>query len=245
MIDTDTRAASLNDDAKRAASQPASGPDTEDSVPSSTDDDGHDDRVDASDAASGEADSLGDHAEPKGHADQADGATRQSLRRRLRTVKWTQLLVFGVLPLLVLALAVAAGWLKYRVSLAHDSDLAGSESVHAAADAATKMLSYRPDTVEHDLHSARDLLGGPLKDSYTSLIHDVVIPGAQQKHISAVASVPATASVSATPTHAVVLVFVNQTIIVGNDAPSETASSVRVSMDKVGNRWLVTEFTPV
>jgi Mce-associated membrane protein len=43
----------------------------------------------------------------------------------------------------------------------------------------------------------------------------------------------------------VVLVFVNQTVVVGQGAPSDTASSVRVTLDKVGGRWLISKFDPV
>jgi Mce-associated membrane protein len=53
------------------------------------------------------------------------------------------------------------------------------------------------------------------------------------------------ASVSADPKHAVVLVFVNQSVIVGADAPTSTASSVQVTLDKVGDRWLISKFDPV
>ncbi|MEE9243690.1 MAG: hypothetical protein V3U55_06605, partial [Mycobacterium sp.] len=63
--------------------------------------------------------------------------------------------------------------------------------------------------------------------------------------IAAVASVPAAASVSATPTEAVALVFVNQTVSVGQDPPTDTASSVRVTLQKVGDRWLISKFDPV
>jgi Mce-associated membrane protein len=42
-----------------------------------------------------------------------------------------------------------------------------------------------------------------------------------------------------------VLVFVNQTVVVGTGAPSSTASSVSVRLDKVGDKWLISEFTPV
>jgi Mce-associated membrane protein len=72
-----------------------------------------------------------------------------------------------------------------------------------------------------------------------------VIPGAKEKQISAVASVPAAASVSADPGEAVVLLFVNQTVTVGNGAPTDTASSVRITLDKVGERWLISKFEPV
>jgi Mce-associated membrane protein len=51
--------------------------------------------------------------------------------------------------------------------------------------------------------------------------------------------------VSASPSHAVVLLFINQTVVVGDEAPSDSASSVRVTLDKVGNRWRVAGFEPV
>ena len=119
------------------------------------------------------------------------------------------------------------------------------EAMQAAKDSTIALLSYKPDTVEQQLGAARDLLTGDFRDSYTSLTNDVVIPGAKQKQISAVATVPAIASVSADPKHAVVLVFVNQTVVVGQDAPTDTASSVRVTLDKVGDRWLISKFDPV
>jgi Mce-associated membrane protein len=43
----------------------------------------------------------------------------------------------------------------------------------------------------------------------------------------------------------VALVFVNQTVVVDKDPPSASASSVRVTMDKVGQRWLISGFDPV
>jgi Mce-associated membrane protein len=119
------------------------------------------------------------------------------------------------------------------------------ESVQAATDSTVALLSYRPDTVETDLDAAKSRLTGTFLDAYTKLTHDLVIPGAKQKQISAVATVPAAASTSATATHAVVLLFVNQSVIVGQDAPTNTASSVRVTLDKVDGRWLISQFDPV
>ena len=77
------------------------------------------------------------------------------------------------------------------------------------------------------------------------LTHQVVIPGAKEKHISAVAKASAAASVSATGSHAVVLVFVNQTVTVGGGVPTDTTPVVRVVLDKVNDRWLVSHFDPV
>lgn len=164
---------------------------------------------------------------------------------RERRVQWGRVLAYGVLPALVLVLAVAAGYLKWLDSSTRESQLAAPESVQAARDSTVALLSYKPDTVEKDLGAARDRLTGQFKDSYNGLIHDVVIPGSKQKHISALANVPAAASVSASPDHAVVLVFVNQTVTVGDDAPTNTASSVRVTLDKIGGRWLISQFDPV
>jgi Mce-associated membrane protein len=156
-----------------------------------------------------------------------------------------RILAFVALPALALALALGAGYLKWRADTVRDDQLAATSSVQAARDITVTLLSYRPETVEAQLGAARDLLTGGFRESYTRLTDDVVIPGAKQKRITAVASVPAAASVSATPSEAVVLVFVNQTVSVAGDPPTDTASSVRVTLDKVGDRWLISQFDPV
>ena len=161
------------------------------------------------------------------------------------TIGLPRLFAFVVIPSMALLLVATGGYLKWQWSTLHASQVSSVESVAAAKDATVAMLSYQPDTVEKDLGAARDRLTGTFKDSYTQLTHDVVIPGAKQRHISAVATIPAVASVSASATHAVVLVFVNQTVVVGNDAPTASASSVRVTLDKVGDRWLISGFDPV
>jgi Mce-associated membrane protein len=164
---------------------------------------------------------------------------------RGRRIKWSRVLAFGVLPVLALVIAAGAGFLKWQDAWVRGSRVAGIESVAAAKDSTVALLSYQPDTVDKDLRAARDRLTGSFKDSYTQLIQDVVIPGAKKQHISAVATVPAAASVSATPRHAVVLLFVDQTVVVGNDAPTETSSNVRVTMDRTGGRWLISGFDPI
>ncbi len=155
------------------------------------------------------------------------------------------MLAYGVLPALALVLAAAAGFLKWQDNSVRNAEIARIESVQAARDSTIALLSYKPDTVEQQLGAARDLLTGDFRDSYTSLTNDVVIPGAKEKQISAVATVPAAASVSADPNHAVVLVFVNQTVVVGTEAPTDTASSVRIGLDKIDGRWLISKFDPV
>jgi Mce-associated membrane protein len=159
--------------------------------------------------------------------------------------QWSRLLALVILPALAVSVAAGAGYLKWQDSWTRGSALAGVESVEVAKESTVALLSYQPDTAEKDLEAARDRLTGNFKDSYTQLVHDVVIPGAKKHHISAAATVPAAASVSATPRHAVALLFVNQTVLVGNDPPTDTASTVRVTLDKVDNRWLISAFDPI
>jgi Mce-associated membrane protein len=197
-------------------------------------DDLDDDAAPLSEAASDSADTEED-------TEGRDGA-KPPRRWRPRVAR---ILAYIILPAVALLLAAAAGYLKWVDGTARDAEVARSESVQAAMDSTVAMLSYRPDTVEQNLAAARDRMIGPFRDSYSSLTHDVVIPGAKQRQISAVATVPAAASVSVSASHAVVLVFVDQTTIIGNDPPSDSASSVRVTLERVHDRWLISQFDPV
>ncbi len=200
---------------------------------------------DAEDTSDGEPETdSADAPSDKSEDDKGSGDDSGSSKPK-RSISVSRLLAFGVLPCVVLLLAGAGGYLKWQSASMRASQTGSVESVAAAKDGTVAMLSYQPDTVEKDLGTARDRLTGTFRESYIQLTHDVVIPGARQKHISAVATVPAAASVSATASHAVALVFVNQTVNVGTDPPSATASVVRVTLDKVGDRWLISGFDPI
>jgi Mce-associated membrane protein len=160
-------------------------------------------------------------------------------------VKWLRVFSRGVLPGGALVLAVVAGLLNWIAGTARQADLARVASLQAARESASALLSYKHDTVDDDVAAARERLTGNFKDAYNSLTHDVVIPGAKQKQISVTATVPAAASVCASENHVVVLVFVDQTVTIGNDAPTNTASSVRVTLDNIDGRWLISQFDPI
>ena len=161
-----------------------------------------------------------------------------------RSISWSQLAAAG-LAALAMILAIAAGYLKWQDDSARLARTAAAASVHAATDSTIALLSYQPESVDAELKAAADRLTGSFRDQYTQLVNTVVAPGSKQKHISAVATVPSAASVSATENHAVVLVFVNQTTTIGNDTPTGSTSSVRVTLDKVHDRWLISQFDPV
>ncbi|MGX9787852.1 hypothetical protein [Mycobacterium sp. MMS18-G62] len=168
--------------------------------------------------------------------------TQQPGRKRLRA---KVILAYGVLPGLALLLAAGAGFLKYQAESVRQSQVATIESVQAASDSTIALLSYQPDTADKQLPAARERLTGTFRDEYTKLITDVVIPGAKQKKISAIATVPAAASMSATPNHAVVLLFIDQSVVIGSDAPTATSSTVRVTLQKDRGRWLISQFDPL
>jgi Mce-associated membrane protein len=213
----------------------------------------HDDEHprDGDDVDSEERDDLADEAEAADDADLVDaddhaaeeGADEAPPERAAR-FSWARL-VAVVLPAVALVLAVGVGYLKWLDGSARESQTAAVESVRAASDSTIAILSYKPETVDKDLKVAADRLTGGFRRQYTQLVSDVVAPGAKQQHISAVATVPAAASVSATGKQAVVLVFVDQTTTIGNDSPTQTTSSVRVTLEKVQGRWLISQFDPV
>lgn len=161
--------------------------------------------------------------------------------------RWKRRLAYGLLPALVLVLALGVGYLKWEESSARVavSPQSAAETVQAATDGAIAMLAYRSDTVDKDLPAAADRLTGPFRDDYLKLINEVVIPGAKEKHISTAVTVPAAASVSTSANHAEALIFVNQATTIGDGSPANSISSVRVILDRVGERWLISQFEPI
>jgi len=201
-----------------------------------------------------ERDDLADEAEAADEADLLDvdeteaaeaaaDAAAAPVERGSR-FSWTRLLVVA-LPALALIIALGVGYLKWLDGTARESRAAAEASVRAASESTIAILSYKPETVDRDLKAAAERLTAGFRQQYTQLVNDVVAPGAKQQHITAVATVPAAASVSATGKHAVALVFVDQTTTIGNDAPTQTTSSVRVSLEQVDGRWLISQFDPV
>lgn len=183
--------------------------------------------------------------EPTAAAAAAEESVQSARAARVRRVNWISLAAYVLLPALAVLLAAGAGYVAWQSAVLRQVQAASGDTVRAATDGTVALLSYRPETVEQDLQAARSRLTGPFSDTYGSLTHDVVIPGAQQKQIAATATVPAAAAVSVSADRAVVLLFVNQTVTVGKDAPTNSASSVRVGLEKVDGRWLISQFDPV
>jgi Mce-associated membrane protein len=159
-----------------------------------------------------------------------------------RRINWSRVLVYGLVPTFVLLLAIGAGLLKWHDSSIRHLDLARSQSVSAAKGSTDAILTFRYDTIDHDVAATRERLTGEFLDTYTKRTQQELIPHAKQERIVATATVPGAAPEITTGNHAVVLVFISQTVKIGDYPPTETGSSARVTLDKIGERWLVSDF---
>ena len=159
-----------------------------------------------------------------------------------RRVNWSRVLVYGLVPAFVLLLAIAAGLLKWHDASIRHVERARAESVAAAKDSTDAILTFRYDTIDHDVAVTRERLTGGFLDTYTTRTRQELIPHAKQERIVATAMVPDAAPEITTPNHAVVLVFISQNVTIGDGPPTETGSTARVTLDKIGERWLISDF---
>lgn len=192
-----------------------------------------------------ELDSATEGAQQESDAAESSAEVQPKAKRARRPIVWSRVFAYGILPALALVLGLGAGYLKWSAGATDDLASARADSLQAARDDAVILLTYHADTVDKDLAAARERLTGEFKDAYAELTRQVVVPGAKEKHISSVAKANAAASVSATANHAVALVYVDQTVTIGAGAPTDTQPVVRVTLDKVDGRWLVSRFDPV
>lgn len=154
-------------------------------------------------------------------------------------------LVYGVLPGLMLVLALAAGWLRWYDGSHRADDAARAETITAATEFTITVLSFQYDGIERDLAGAQQLMTHGFRDEFATRARDQIIPDAKARKVGVVAEVPGAGSVQVAGSHAVVLVFADRTVTIGDAEPAEVAASYRVSLDKVDGRWLVADFEPV
>jgi Mce-associated membrane protein len=164
---------------------------------------------------------------------------------RARRAMWWSLIVGLVLA--IVATATIGVWQAVNGRELDNADSAAARQavLDTVRSAVPKLLSYTPDNVEATVNSAKSLLTGSFRDSYSNLIDSVVIPGAKQKNITAVAQVPAASVESLTSDKASMIVFVNQQVTVPPAAPTTTASSIRVGLQKINGAWLIDAFDPL
>ena len=156
--------------------------------------------------------------------------------------------LFIALALLVVASVGLLGGLFYSLYLPdRDTDGAAAKAaISAASDGTVAVLSYSPDTLDHDFSSAKSHLTGDFLTYYNQFTQQIVAPAAKQKSVKTSAVVLRAALSEFRPDSAVVLLFVNQsTQSKERPEPTLTSSSVRVTLTKADGKWLISSFNPV
>jgi Mce-associated membrane protein len=152
------------------------------------------------------------------------------------------------LAVVLVVSAALAGWL-YCAQYCPDraTDEAAQQTVlKAATDGTVALLSYKPDSLDHDFSAAKSHLTGDFLSYYNKFTQEIVTPAAKQKAVSTSAAVVRSAVMEMHPDSAVVVVFVNQaTTSNQNPDGSFAASSVKVGLTKVDGSWLIASFDPV
>lgn len=181
------------------------------------------------------------------------GAGRQRFKRLRGLASRAKRLLPSRVRVLVLAVTLAAS-LGLLGCLAHydyfpdqDTDTAAAKAaVSAAVDGTIAVLSYSPDTLDHDFSTAKSHLTGDFLSYYDQFTQQIVAPAAKQKSVKTTAVVLRAALSEFHPDSAIALVFVNQTTqSKDRPEPSLTSSSVSVTLTKANGKWLISSFNPV
>jgi Mce-associated membrane protein len=122
---------------------------------------------------------------------------------------------------------------------------ASHSAMVAASDGTVAILSYAPATIGEDLATAKSKLTGDFLEYYDEFTGQFVEPSAVQKGVRNTATVVRAAVAELHPESAKVLVFINQsTTTKEKPQPVVTASSVLVTVSKIGGKWLISSFDP-
>ncbi|MFD0364747.1 twin-arginine translocation pathway signal [Nocardia sp. GCM10030253] len=156
----------------------------------------------------------------------------------------------GAIALTVLTLAAVLTaatllWSQYLPDR-RTGDANSEAALSAAKEGTVALLSYAPDTLDRDFASAKSHLTGDFLTYYGQFTDQVVTPAAKAKSVKTSAAVVRAAVSELHAEAATVLVFINQTTTsTEKTEPAMTASSVRVTLTKVGASWLISSFDPV
>lgn len=164
-------------------------------------------------------------------------ATESPRRRRL-----VPALVVAVL--LVTSAAVVVLYLRQEA--AARASAARAEATQVATRRIPEVLSYGHETLDRDLAAAERAVTGGFAHDYLELQRTMIRPAAVRDRISTRTTLSAVGVVSATDRQAVVLAFINQlTTSASQTTPLIEGARVRVTLDKIGNDWLVSRMDTV
>lgn len=167
-----------------------------------------------------------------------------NVRSTMLPARW-RLILTVLIAAASVGLAVVLYVTQYRTDVQTDG-AAASAAVRAASEGTVALLSYQPDSVDTDLTAAKTHLTGEFLTYYGKFSDEILLPAARERAVRSEAAVVRAAEAEIHPDTAKVLVYVNQTTT-SRERPdaSQTASSVMVSLTKVGERWLISAFDPI
>jgi Mce-associated membrane protein len=126
------------------------------------------------------------------------------------------------------------------------NDAATQQAIRAASDGAVALLSYSPQTLTRDFSNAKSRLTDHYLAYYQQFADQIVGPSAQRGQITTTATVVKAAVSEMHPDSAVVLVFLRQkTASKDKPEPVVTSNSLRITLNKIHNSWLIEKFEGV
>lgn len=153
----------------------------------------------------------------------------------------------------ILAASVLAGCLVSAAAAttvgannAQKAERAGHEARDFAAETVSQILSYDHRNVEHHFASVLSSLGGEFRPQFEEVSRQVIVPSAQQRQVVTNADVVGTSVIGARPDRAELLLFVNQSTTSAEQPDTKLdGSRVRVTVERIDSRWLITELKPI
>lgn len=151
-----------------------------------------------------------------------------------------------VASLLAGCLVAAAAVTAVGASNAQRADRAGHEARDFAAETVSQILSYDHRNVEQHFASVLDSLGGEFRPQFEEVSHQVIVPSAQQRQVVTNADVVGSSVIDSRPDQAELLLFVNQSTTSAEQPNTKLdGSRVRVTVERIDGRWLITELKPI
>lgn len=144
---------------------------------------------------------------------------------------------------LALAVMTAGVWTLYqRVQYAERTAAARTAAVQAARSHAEELLSYDYRTFASDVSEARADATGKFRTDYLRTVQKLVGPQAKKYEVVVRARVVGASVMRARPARAVTLLFVNQATQSNRVKGTKIdRNRVKMTLEKVGDRWLVSD----
>lgn len=169
---------------------------------------------------------------------------RPRLRRSGRGLPRPSVTV-AVLTIVVVALAVATILLLFRWHSDQTTSSAQSDASAAAAKDVPALLSYQSQTLAADIAKAKADCTPQFANAYGQAMASQVEQTATKNHVDTETTVSDTSVVNSSPSNVTLLVFISSQT--KTDAKAESVlndTAVKVTMQKVGGTWLVSNLVP-